>query len=58
LHDTIPDDAIALSEIEWSDMIDSLAHGAEIIITDAGTLSLQMPAPDAEPDTPPPELPT
>jgi len=61
MHEDIPEDAIALSEAEWTALVDGLAQGASIISTGAGTLSLQMPAPDPDsvppPDGPPSDTP-
>jgi len=56
LHPEMPDDAIALSEAEWIDLLDGLAQGASIISTGAGTLSLQMPVSDPD-SVPPPDDP-
>jgi len=46
LHEDIPADAIALSEAEWTTLIDGLAQGSAIVSTDTGTLALQAPGPE------------
>jgi len=59
LHETIPEDAIAISEAEWVALVEGLAHGASIISTDTGALALQTPGPEVPSPEPggPPTLP-
>jgi len=47
LHESIPEDAIALTEAAWAALVEGLAKGASVTLT-GDQLALQMPEPESE----------